>query len=117
MEDDLHSREGLKDSLRIEGFKVDTAADSWQAIGKAKEGRFDVAIIDLDLPPVHGVSVSGWDLARIFRVYNPAIALIVVGVEEAEVAGAGAERIQISQFLEKPISSARLKRIVRALDP
>jgi DNA-binding response OmpR family regulator len=117
VEDDLHSREGLRDSLRIEGFKVDTAADSWQAIGKAREGCFDVAIIDLDLPPVHGVAMSGWDLARIFRAYNPAIALILVSAEEADVVWAEAEHIQISQFLEKPISPARLKRIVRALDP
>lgn len=117
VDDDLHSREGLRDWLRTEGYKVDTAADAWQAIKKVKESRFDIAIIDLDLPPIHGVSMNGWDLARIFRAYNPAIRLIVVSAEEADVVRAEAEQMQVSLFLEKPISPARLKLMVRTLDP
>jgi CheY-like chemotaxis protein len=117
VDDDLHSREGLRDSLRSDGFKVDAAADSWEAIRKVKESRFDIAIIDLDLPPVHGINMSGWDLARIFRAYHPAISLIVVSAEEADLVRAEAEQVHVSQFLEKPISPARLKSIVRTLDP
>lgn len=117
VDDDLHSREGLRDSLSTEGFTVDTAADSWEAIRGVKEGRFDIAIIDLDLPPVHGVSMSGWDLARIFRAYNPSISLIVVSAEEADVVRAEAEQMRVSEFLEKPINPSRLKRIVRTLIP
>lgn len=117
VDDDLHSREGLRDSLRTEGFRVETAADAWEAIRKVKEARFDIAIIDLDLPPVHGVSMNGWDLARIFRAYNPAIRLIVVSAEEADVVRAEAEQMRVWQFLEKPISPARLKTIVKGLDP
>lgn len=117
VDDDLHSREGLRDWLRTEGYKVDTAADAWQAIKKVKESRFDIAIIDLDLPPIHGVSMNGWDLARIFRAYNPEIRLIVVSAEEADVVRAEAEQMRVWQFLEKPISPARLKTIVKALDP
>lgn len=117
VDDDLHSREGLRDSLRAEGFKVEAAADGWEAIRKVKEARFDIAIIDLDLPPVHGVSVSGWDLARIFRAYHPAISLIVITAEEADVLRAEAEQMRVSQFLEKPINPARLKMIVRTLTP
>jgi DNA-binding response OmpR family regulator len=116
VDDDLHSREGLRDSLRAEGFKVETAADGWEAIGKVKEASFDIAIIDLDLPPVHGLSVSGWDLARIFRAYHPAISLIVVTAGEADVLRAEAEQMRVSQFLEKPISPARLKMIVKTLN-
>lgn len=117
VDDDLHSREGLRESLRAEGFKVEAAADGWEAIRKVKEARFDIAIIDLDLPPVHGLSVSGWDLARIFRAYHPAISLIVVSAEEADILQAEAEQLRVVQFLEKPISPARLKMIVRTLDP
>ena len=115
VDDDLHSREGLGESLRAEGYTVETAADGWQAIRKVKESRFDIAIIDLDLPPVHGVSASGWDLARIFRAYNPAISLIVVSAEEAEGIRAEAQQMRVSKFLEKPISPARLKLIMRTL--
>jgi DNA-binding NtrC family response regulator len=84
---------------------------------QVEEGHFDIAIIDLDLPPVNGVTMGGWELASIFRVHHPAISLILIGTEDAEAAGTAAERMRASQFLEKPISPARLKTIVGALDP
>ena len=117
VEGDLHSREGLRDWLRAEGHTVVTAADGWQAIRRVKEDRFDIAIVDLDLPPVLGVTVTGWDLARIFRAYNPSMSLIVVGAEEAEAVRAQAEEMRVSKFLEKPISPAWLKTIVQTLGP
>ena len=116
VDDDLHCREGLRDSLRAEGFRVEAAADSWEAIVKMKQSHFDIADIDLDLPPVHGVNMTGWDLARILRAYNAAICLIVVSAHEVDTARAEAEGIRVSQFLEKPIIPSRLKTIVRALD-
>lgn len=73
---DLRSGDGLDESLVGEGYAVDTSADSWQAIRKMKELHYDLAVIDLDLPPVHGVAVTGWDLGRIFRAYNPAISIV-----------------------------------------
>ena len=72
----LRSGDGLDESLVGEGYVVDTSADSWQAIRKMKELHYDLAVIDLDLPPVHGVAVTGWDLGRIFRAYNPAISIV-----------------------------------------
>ena len=117
VDDDLHSREGLRDSLRTEGFRVETAADAWEAIRKVKEGRFDMAIVDLDLPPVHGLNMGGWDLARIFRAYHPAIRLIVVSAEDPEIVRAEAEQMRVPLLLEKPISPARLKKmVVKALE-
>ncbi len=117
VDDDLHSREGLRDTLLGEGYRVETSADSWQAIRKIKECPFDIAIIDLDLPDVHGVAVTGWDLARIFRAYHPAISLIVIGAEEGRAVRAQAEQLRISEFLMKPINPPQLKAIVRTLEP
>jgi len=116
VDDDVHSREGLKDSLQTEGCRVDTAAEAWEAIRKVREKRFDIAIIDLDLPPVYGLNLNGWDLARIFRAYNPAIYLIIVSANESEVVRAEAAQMHVSQFLEKPISPSRLKIIERTVN-
>lgn len=116
MDDDLHSREGLRDSLLAEGYRVETAADGWQAIRKVKEHLFDIAIIDLDLPSVHGLTVNGWDLARIFRAYHPAISIIVVSAEEWTTARMQAQQLKVSEFLEKPISPRQVKVIVKNLD-
>jgi DNA-binding response OmpR family regulator len=117
VDDDLYSREGLKSSLQGEGYSVETAATSWEAIKTIKERPFDIAIVDLDLPPVHGITVSGWDLARIFRAYHPAISIIVVSSEDWNTARAEAGRLGVSEFLEKPINPTQLKRIVRSVSP
>lgn len=111
------SREGLKASLRGEDFSVETVGDSWQAIKKMKESHFAVAIIDLDLPPVHGVAMNGWDLVRIFRAYDPSITLILVGADANRDGREQAEQVKGSEFLEKPISPRQLKAIVKNIGP
>lgn len=117
VDDDHHSREGLRASLRGAGYRVETAGDSWQAIKMMKEGLFEVAIIDLDLPTYHGIALSGWDLVRIFRAFNPAISIIVVSAEEGKDVQARAEQLKVSELLEKPINPTQVKAIVRTLDP
>ena len=114
VDDDRHSREGLLDALAHGGYDVDSAADPWQAINKIRERPFEVAIIDLDLPPIHGVSV-GWDLVRIFRAYSPAIAIILVGAEQDAALQAQARRLRVAEFLEKPISPTQVKAILSQL--
>jgi CheY-like chemotaxis protein len=52
---------------------VEAVSDGWQAYRKIKEGFFDLAIVDLELPPVLGVAMTGWDLVRILRAYFPGI--------------------------------------------
>jgi CheY-like chemotaxis protein len=111
------SREGLKASLRGEDCSVETVGDSWQAIKKMKESHFAVAIIDLDLPPVHGVAVNGWDLVRIFRAFDPSITLILVGADTGVDARAHAEQVKVSGLLEKPISPRQLKAIMEKIRP
>lgn len=111
------SREGLKASLRGENCTVETVGDSWQAIKKMKESHFAVAIIDLDLPPVHGVAVNGWDLVRIFRAFDPSITLILVGADAGLDVRARAELVKVSELLEKPISPRQLKAIVQRIEP
>lgn len=116
MDDDRHTREGLRDWFQSGGCKVETAADGWQAIQKLKESPFEATIIDLDLPPVHGVAMNGWDLVRISRAFNPAISVVVLTAQEGEEVEAQAEQLKVSELLKKPISPSQLKAIVRTLD-
>jgi CheY-like chemotaxis protein len=111
------SREGLKASLRGDDCSVETVGDSWQAIKKMKESHFAVAIIDLDLPPVHGVAMNGWDLVRIFRAFDPSITLILVGADTGVDTRAHAEKVKVSGLLEKPISPRQLKAIMEKIHP
>ena len=112
----LHSREGLRDSLRTASDGVETAGDGWEAIRKIKAALFDVAVIDLDLPPGREVDITGWDLVRIFRAYTPSISIIALSAEAERAQEVQAAQLGITNFLEKPISPTRLRAIVRALD-
>jgi two-component system OmpR family response regulator len=111
-----HSREGLSASLRGSGWSVETAGGSWEAVKKAKDGRFGLAIIDLDLPPAHGVAVTGWDLARIIRAFHPGAAIILVAADWRPELEAEAERLPRVRLVEKPISPAGLRGLVKALE-
>ena len=111
-----HSREGLTYALRSEGLGVETAAEYMEAIRKMKDGRFAVAIIDVDLPPGRNSELTGWDLARIFRALHPGAALILVTAEWRAEVGAEAERLRDCCLIEKPINPGELRAMVRALE-
>ena len=115
VDDDRHSREGLRDALLQEGHSVETAADAWQAITAVHDRDVDVAIVDLDLPPLCGVRLSGRDFARIFRAYLPAITLIVISAEDDAALRHESRSLRITEVLEKPISPSHVKAIVRGL--
>jgi len=108
VEDELHSREGLRDLLEGRGYHVETAADMPQAIRHVNAQRFAGAIIDLQLQPVHAVTVTGWDIADICRACTPDIAVLFVSAQGGAEVEDRAERLGRAAFLEKPIDPARL---------
>jgi ATP-dependent Lon protease len=115
VEDDASSRNGMRGLLTGAGYSVETAADGWQALQKVKSGRLDLAIIDLDLPPVHGVQLDGWDVVRILPVFHPDIAVIVVTGRGGAEVEAQARELHVAAMLEKPIDLALLKAAMREL--
>lgn len=112
-----HSREGLRVSLLGADRQVETASGSWEAIKKVKEGSFTVAVVDADLPPAHGVAMTGWDLARILRAFNPALAIVVVTADSGPEIRAQAERFGVTRLLEKPINPRELRALLQTLGP
>lgn len=111
------SREGLGAALRDSGFTVETAEGSSEAIRKVGAGEFDLAIIDLDLPPAHGIAEDGWDLVRILRAADPALRMVLIAAECRPDTQAEALRYGAARLLEKPISPRELRTIVRGLRP
>ena len=116
VEDDEHSRNGLQFSLLAEGHGVEGVSDGWQAFRKIKEGIFDLAIVDLDLPSVLGVLVTGWDVVRILRAYSPAIPIIMMSAQDDAGIQRLVKRFKVSAFMIKPIDPAKVKACIRELD-
>ena len=56
-DDEKAIRDSLKIILEDEGYEVDTAADGSEALGKIKEENFDIAITDIKMPNMDGISL------------------------------------------------------------
>jgi two-component system, OmpR family, response regulator len=115
VDDDRPSREGLSAALAREGHSVDAAGDAWQAIIRLRAQSFDIAVVDLDLPAVHGVDLGGWDVVRIARAYRPDIAVIVLSADEDSTPGPEALALDVTGILGKPISLQELTGLVETL--
>jgi CheY-like chemotaxis protein len=112
VDDDRPSRDGLSTALLREGHSVDTAIDAWQAIVRLRAQSFDIAVIDLDLPTVHGVDLGGWDVVRIARAYQPGITVIVLSADEDPAQDTEARALGVAGVLGKPISLRELTGLV-----
>lgn len=99
-----------------EGHGVEGVSDGWQAFRKIKEGIFDLAVVDLDLPSVLGVLVNGWDVVRILRAYAPEIPIIMMSAQEDGSIQRLVKRFKVSAFMVKPIDPAGVKAFIRGLD-
>jgi CheY-like chemotaxis protein len=95
---------------------VEAVSDGWQAFRKIKEGVFDLAIVDLELPPVLGVAITGWDLVRILRAYFPGIPIVMLSSQEDATIRRLLDRFKVSTFLVKPIDPARIRATARSLE-
>jgi DNA-binding NtrC family response regulator len=111
------SREGLGASLRGGSLIVETAEGIAEAVAKMHDGEFEIAVIDLDLPAVHGLAEDGWDLVRIAREVQPTLSLILIAAECRPDTQAEAVRHGAAHLLEKPINLRELRTFVQALRP
>jgi CheY-like chemotaxis protein len=57
VEDDLFLRELYADILSGEGYKVETAQDGAEALGKMKTGGYNLVLLDIIMPKMDGISV------------------------------------------------------------
>jgi len=112
VDDDRSSREGLRGALAHDGHRVEAAADAWQALARIRHERFRLAILDLDLPPVHGLDLGGWDLVRIARGYQPGIPLILLSAEDDPGVLREARALGVGGVLAKPIGLGQLRRLM-----
>lgn len=112
-----HSREGLGAALRGGGLTVETAEGASEALSQMQRGGFDLVIVDLDLPPAHGLAEDGWELVRLLRAASPTLPLILIAAESRPETQAAALQHGAAHLLEKPINPRELRSIVRALRP
>ena len=100
---------GIKFNLEHEGYQVEVGYDGEQAVELAREGRFDLILLDLMMPKIDGLQAC----MRIREFSNvPVIMLTAKGEDTDKIMGfeCGAD-----DYITKPFNILELKARVRAL--
>ena len=109
-EDERRLADAIARGLRREGMAVDLAPDGSDALVKARVTRYDVLVLDRDLPEVHGDEVC-----RIVRGERPETGILMLtaaGAIEDLVEGLS---LGADDYLAKPFRFAELVARIRAL--
>ena len=109
-EDELRLAEAIARGLRRQGMAVDVAPDGEQALVKARVVRYDVLVLDRDLPRLHGD-----DVCRVVRGERPETGILMLtaaGTLEDVVAGLS---LGADDYLAKPFRFAELVARIHAL--
>jgi DNA-binding response OmpR family regulator len=109
-EDELQLAAAIARGLRREGMAVDLAGDGTDAVVKAQVARYDVLVLDRDLPGVHGD-----DVCRTVREEQPETGILMLtaaGTLDDLVHGLS---LGADDYLAKPFRFAELVARIRAL--
>ncbi|MBI5277469.1 MAG: response regulator transcription factor [Burkholderiales bacterium] len=112
IEDDDALRQGLARQLAADGYRVDQASDGDEGLFLAREYPFDLAIVDLGLPKVNGLTIV--QRLRSEGRELPLMILTARGSWQDKVAGleAGADDYMVKPF-DYPELAARVKALLR----
>jgi len=112
IEDDTALRLGLARQLEADGYRVDQAADGEEGLFQAREYPVDLAIVDLGLPKLNGLTVV--QRLRSDGRTIPILILTARGSWQDKVVGleSGADDYLVKPF-EYPELAARIKALLR----
>ena len=103
----------LKSTLEISGFKVDTACDGEQAMGKLRGGlKPDLIITDINMPKMDGIALI--KEARKLLRFTPILALTT---ESQQLKRDEAKKNGATGWLVKPLGGAELVKVIKQVVP
>lgn len=111
-DDEVFIREGLKEALDHDRYRVEIASDGRQAREKLRTGRYHLAILDLRMP-----GPSGLDLLEELRDRETDTQVVILTAHGNVSTAVEAIKKGAHDFLTKPVDLGHLRLVVeRALD-
>ena len=95
---------GLALGLSSRENTVECADTGESAIRKGREGQYDVLIVDLCLPDMHG-----FDVLRTLKAGNPQLVSIVITAQCSRETAAEARKLGVDDYFEKPFDVHSIK--------
>jgi DNA-binding NtrC family response regulator len=103
VDDEPNARTALAELLRGEGYRVETAADGFKALGKLEDGAPDLVLTDLKMPGMGGV-----ELLEKVRALDEDIVVLVMTAFGAVESAVDAMKKGAADYLTKPLNTAEL---------
>jgi two-component system response regulator RegX3 len=109
VEDEVAIADAIGYALRSEGFEVEAVEDGEEALGAARQRRYDLLVLDLMLPRLSGVEVC-----RRLREES-AVPILMLTAKDAEVHRVVGLESGADDYVTKPFSMPELVARVRAI--
>jgi len=103
VDDEVKFLKAIADRLSIKGFDVTTATDGEAAIEAAKQGGFDVAVVDLQMPGTDGAEVL-----KILKQQHKYIEIIMLTGHATVDSAVECTKLGAFKYLEKPYDFDKL---------
>src|SRR5438552_11767879 len=103
VDDEANARTALAELLRDEGYRVETAADGFKALGKMEELSPDLILTDLKMPGMGGI-----ELLEKVRAQDEEIVVIVMTAFGAVESAVYDWRNDADDYQTKPCNTTKL---------
>jgi two-component system, OmpR family, alkaline phosphatase synthesis response regulator PhoP len=97
VDDERNIRNNLGMVLEAEGYKIDKCANGDDAILHVKQGRYDIAFVDIQMPKMDGL-----ELLRYLRGLRPKMPVVILTAYGTVHRAVEAMKLGAVDFLEKP---------------
>lgn len=111
IEDDIHLANGLRESLRNDGYSADIVSTGKEGLAAVTSGDFDIVILDLGLPDLDGLDL----LKQIKKIKNSQPVLILTARDGIENKVKGLD-LGADDYLAKPFSIEELLARLRVIE-
>ncbi len=111
VDDDRDGREMYTATLGASGFRVEQAADGFEAVDKSYKLRPDLILMDLLMPRLDGWEVIGWLKSNRNTQDIPIVAVTGAQQEQRDLA----RRAGVHSVLVKPCPPERLLKEIRGI--
>ena len=110
VEDDAAIAMGLQDDLALEGYEVEIARDGEVGSSRAREGGFDLVLLDVMLP-----RKDGFEVCRELRRGGVGVPIIMLTAKTHEAEKVLGLEVGADDYVTKPFSPAELRARIKAV--